>query len=126
MIRRPPRSTRTYTLFPYTTLFRSCGRRDRLDRTTPSFSPCGRRWREAPDEGAWQMTPSPFRRLPGAPSLSHKGRGTASLRLFEHVLRVLRGGRQAHRITLDIGDEADGDVRSEEQTSALQSLMRIS
>src|SRR3546814_16108055 len=30
MIRRPPRSTRTYTLFPYTTLFRSyrriCGR----------------------------------------------------------------------------------------------------
>src|SRR3546814_7093823 len=37
MIRRPPRSTRTDTLFPYTTLFRSCqplsaatgGRRDR-------------------------------------------------------------------------------------------------
>src|SRR3546814_4553013 len=25
MIRRPPRSTRTYTLFPYTTLFRSEG-----------------------------------------------------------------------------------------------------
>src|SRR3546814_17270010 len=24
MIRRPPRSTRTYTLFPYTTHFRSC------------------------------------------------------------------------------------------------------
>src|SRR3546814_17483230 len=29
MIRRPPRSTRTDTLFPYTTLFRS--RRDRID-----------------------------------------------------------------------------------------------
>src|SRR3546814_8959510 len=27
MIRRPPRSTRTDTLFPYTTLFRSCGPR---------------------------------------------------------------------------------------------------
>src|SRR3546814_1834038 len=27
MIRRPPRSTRTDTLFPYTTLFRSCQRR---------------------------------------------------------------------------------------------------
>src|SRR3546814_18965075 len=27
MIRRPPRSTRTYTLFPYTTLFRSIRRR---------------------------------------------------------------------------------------------------
>src|SRR3546814_11407899 len=26
MNRRPPRSTRTYTLFPYTTLFRSLGR----------------------------------------------------------------------------------------------------
>src|SRR3546814_4016705 len=31
MIRRPPRSTRTDTLFPYTTLFRS-RRRERLDR----------------------------------------------------------------------------------------------
>src|SRR3546814_14659155 len=28
MIRRPPRSTRTDTLFPYTTLFRSTGRED--------------------------------------------------------------------------------------------------
>src|SRR3546814_18349073 len=28
MIRRPPRSTRTDTLFPYTTLFRSAGDRD--------------------------------------------------------------------------------------------------
>src|SRR3546814_9834581 len=28
MIRRPPRSTRTYTLFPYTTLFRSPGAGD--------------------------------------------------------------------------------------------------
>src|SRR3546814_3991797 len=34
MIRRPPRSTRTDTLFPYTTLFRSEGRSDsaRADR----------------------------------------------------------------------------------------------
>src|SRR3546814_17160801 len=35
MIRRPPRSTPTDTLFPYTTLFRRCGeaaqREDRLD-----------------------------------------------------------------------------------------------
>src|SRR3546814_4467759 len=29
MIRRPPRSTRTDTLFPYTTLFRSDGLQDR-------------------------------------------------------------------------------------------------
>src|SRR3546814_19782608 len=33
MIRRPPRSTRTDTLFPYTTLFRSrCGDRKRVDK----------------------------------------------------------------------------------------------
>src|SRR3546814_10873549 len=32
MIRRPPRSTRTYTLFPYTTLFRSPSRRSRPRR----------------------------------------------------------------------------------------------
>src|SRR3546814_10540832 len=32
MLRRPPRSTRTDTLFPYTTLFRSCHRRTRRDR----------------------------------------------------------------------------------------------
>src|SRR3546814_12169171 len=35
MIRRPPRSTRTDTLFPYTTLFRSleCERMQRLGRS---------------------------------------------------------------------------------------------
>src|SRR3546814_430172 len=32
MIRPPPRSTRTYTLFPYTTLFRSWNRTFMLDR----------------------------------------------------------------------------------------------
>src|SRR3546814_956609 len=32
MIRRPPRSTRTDTLFPYTTLFRSVSRRARFIR----------------------------------------------------------------------------------------------
>src|SRR3546814_11261837 len=42
MIRRPPRSTRTDTLFPYTTLFRSlCSRRDiELTNWKPRF----KRW----------------------------------------------------------------------------------
>src|SRR3546814_15494766 len=39
LIRRPPRSTRTDPLFPYTTLFRSCRRREvngaRRDRAAP-------------------------------------------------------------------------------------------
>src|SRR3546814_18934879 len=36
MIRRPPRSTRTYTLFPYTTLFRSSSSTPR--RSSPPWS----------------------------------------------------------------------------------------
>src|SRR3546814_2312892 len=44
MIRRPPRSTRTDTLFPYTTLFRSSSfptsfRRDGRRRSTPTSNP---------------------------------------------------------------------------------------
>src|SRR3546814_10212921 len=37
MIRRPPRSTRTDTLFPYTTLFRSTWRRQDGKGTTKCF-----------------------------------------------------------------------------------------
>src|SRR3546814_14814239 len=39
MIRRPPRSTRTDTLFPYTTLFRSIPIRRILDRNLALLSP---------------------------------------------------------------------------------------
>src|SRR3546814_12620309 len=35
MIRRPPRSTRTDTRFPYTTLFRSLEQEDRMGINTP-------------------------------------------------------------------------------------------
>src|SRR3546814_4675586 len=55
MIRRPPRSTRTDTLFPYTTLFRSCTRRPSPRSTarigqehTRSRRACSRRRRTAP------------------------------------------------------------------------------
>src|SRR3546814_4828725 len=41
MLRRPPRSTRTDTLFPYTTLFRSRALQDQLaDSPPPAFSYC--------------------------------------------------------------------------------------
>src|SRR3546814_3467805 len=50
MIRRPPRSTRTDTLFPYTTLFRSwtctsavCARRSRLTVRAIQSARCVRR-----------------------------------------------------------------------------------
>src|SRR3546814_14608400 len=42
MIRRPPRSTRTDTLFPYTTLFRSLGHaRQRVDGARDGERRCG-------------------------------------------------------------------------------------
>src|SRR3546814_3556338 len=47
MIRRPPRSTRTDTLFPYTTLFRSASApRDRRHRERAPFSNRSGRARE--------------------------------------------------------------------------------
>src|SRR3546814_5999853 len=83
MIRRPPRSTRTDTLFPYTTLFRSCAtpRQPRLSASascTPTASG-GRR-----------------RRPCGGACLPHTPRNCPRT------------------------------IRSEEHTSELQSLMRIS
>src|SRR3546814_10469913 len=51
MIRRPPRSTRTDTLFPYTTLFRSWPSRSRASALPPPPGPdrddaCARRSRQ--------------------------------------------------------------------------------
>src|SRR3546814_1624564 len=88
MIRRPPRSTRTDTLFPYTTLFRS-----------PDDGGHRRRRR---DEARFSL----FRA-----GDAHRRRDRGALReelLFRARLR--KGGRR----------------RSEEHTSELQSLMRIS
>src|SRR3546814_6022811 len=82
MIRRPPRSTRTDTLFPYTTLFRSGRRVARPDRTSGT---------------------------------GNGGRAARSLAALPEP-----GGRGRHRDRLPRGG------RSEEHTSELQSLMRIS
>src|SRR3546814_5015269 len=90
MIRRPPRSTRTDTLFPYTTLFRS-----------PS----------AADAGADAMTANMMPATSAAPSL------LAKLDInMECPFKLTRRGRKGSQKTL----------RSEEHTSELQSLMRIS
>src|SRR3546814_3100368 len=92
MIRRPPRSTRTDTLFPYTTLFRS---------TT------ARQGGRQAEEGGRKETLSPQ----GKDGLAH-----ASLRHCERSEAIQGGLRNAG---LPRG-------RSEEHTSELQSLMRIS
>src|SRR3546814_1670435 len=85
MIRRPPRSTRTDTLFPYTTLFRSV------------------------DDGEIH-TVAIFELILRQPGLAQEAlkrlRRRAAARAFEFL--------------------ADRGGRSEEHTSELQSLMRIS
>src|SRR3546814_5465554 len=87
MIRRPPRSTRTDTLFPYTTLFRSLSGDDPL---VPGASPC--------DDRSGHRLP---RRIGRARTVhSHGVHSRLGCRLY--------------------------DGRSEEHTSELQSLMRIS
>src|SRR3546814_8038439 len=82
MIRRPPRSTRTDTLFPYTTLFRS-----------------------SQASGATTVAETPVRRSapPAAPRDSGCTRGHGAA-----------------------GRPSGPASRSEEHTSELQSLMRIS
>src|SRR3546814_5611528 len=86
MIRRPPRSTRTDTLFPYTTLFRSAEQ--------------------------------PFRSL--RHGISEQGKPE-----IQSEQATDKG--QRHDIFQPVFDQEDGDEeRSEEHTSELQSLMRIS
>src|SRR3546814_10775263 len=73
MIRRPPRSTRTDTLFPYTTLFRSEGRR----RACPPFARCRRESDRSSanphqPEGQEHGRPQRTRRKPGVPHESRR------------------------------------------------------
>src|SRR3546814_7167145 len=102
MRRRPPRSTRTDTLFPYTTLFRSRVRRLRLGKVSPSRP-------ESPP------VPSPAQtRTDLTPET---GRTTARILLEIEAVHL----RPDQPFTL-----TSGRSRSEEHTSELQSLMRIS
>src|SRR3546814_4139102 len=92
MIRRPPRSTRTDTLFPYTTLFRSPG----------------------PFGGSHQFQAGFRFGVPG-----DRGRDLAFHRPFWYGYRYLPCTHQDRC-------SRSGFDRSEEHTSELQSLMRIS
>src|SRR3546814_10588423 len=117
MIRRPPRSTRTDTLFPYTTLFRSLG-------NPVAFI----------DMDGLQARAPPSRNFrPGA------GGNSAQARRAARDFRRSGAGDVpdfAEQISLtDVLGNADfaaellcemGGGRSEEHTSELQSLMRIS
>src|SRR3546814_6797707 len=90
MIRRPPRSTRTDTLFPYTTLFRSL-----------------------------------------APWDKRKGAANGATMIANRATKQLAAIRDAKALATTppsirgLG-QSNGFTRSEEHTSELQSLMRIS
>src|SRR3546814_8303474 len=128
MIRRPPRSTRTVTLFPYTTLFRSKTKSRRRLRVPASWiSCCGARG--APAEGP---APASVQALAlgdvarGAARLALHGGGGLALALLGRLLVVLAlAGFDQHAGLLAGALEAAQGKRSEEHTSKLQSLMRI-
>src|SRR3546814_3926210 len=109
MIRRPPRSTRTDTLFPYTTLFRSLVQQHA--ETVDDNTAAGPRLRQqvglqrAVDEVG-----------------DHR---IARQRSERDVKRRLPGHAEAGRVHQESG-AGEGVGRSEEHTSELQSLMRIS
>src|SRR3546814_2011944 len=100
MIRPPPRSTPTYTLCPYTTLFRSQGARARL------ASP-----HKLEGRVARQATQQAGTMGPRTPEASRPDRWHVAWKGLAH----------------SFFDEMTGQGgRSEEHTSELQSLMRIS
>src|SRR3546814_1298013 len=95
MIRRPPRSTRTDTLFPYTTLFRS---------------------EDAKAAYEAALADPAFANTSNLASQGHKNLGTSFERLGDEG-QAVEHYREALRLN---------PHRSEEHTSELQSLMRIS
>src|SRR3546814_8224108 len=114
MTRGPPRSTRTYILFPYTTLFRSAGGCRRVPRR-------GRTGMEA-DGGPARGAPADLRRLTGSAPGRHLRSATGP------APYATSNGLRAMKSTLVMQSFSGGTSanRSEEHTSELQSLMRIS
>src|SRR3546814_5385329 len=102
MIRRPPSSTRTDTLFPYTTLFRSHAQRKDAAPIQRIISE-----RHSLDE----VAPHPQHHQHGDPPGADRP---------EEQGEALHEGRKV------ADDRRQGRLRSEEHTSELQSLMRIS
>src|SRR3546814_3970761 len=106
MIRAPPRSTRTDPLFPYTTLFRSRDdRRTRAQRLEVGIVRRG-------IAGNVGRVAVPL---------------NTELRVIEQTRRISRLLIAEAAVELELRSVAGRDrVRSEEHTSELQSLMRIS
>src|SRR3546814_2322379 len=132
MLRRPPRSTRTDTLFPYTTLFRSdercllrarasgvrLHRRRRHDVGARAPGTARRRWRTR------RLSAPVLLAMHGHPPGEDAPRGAVVRRCGTvEDLGVTRGARQMNIL---VTGHSGYIGRSEEHTSELQSLMRIS
>src|SRR3546814_2570043 len=130
MIRRPPRSTRTDTLFPYTTLFRS-GEADARYHQDPERKGDGAGLREHErgghaQAGAPEVEPQILRRLDAPGDNQRRAEGARAFHRHEHTGRERAETEflfPDHRYQRHV-DEAP--ERSEEHTSELQSLMRNS
>src|SRR3546814_7722915 len=115
MIRRPPRSTRTDTLFPYTTLFRSV-KEEQVPRMRIGMEYAGAE--ELMHVGIEQRA---RQRGSGRGSVRGLQAGAVAAVLHQHVA----GGVRLDDMRL--GDAGQSiKHRSEEHTSELQSQMRIS
>src|SRR3546814_3137845 len=122
LIRRPPRSTRTDTLFPYTTLFRSVANvagKGSCDFVRDVAAPF-------PVMVFMRMMGFPPERFDDFRALADQffnardpqQIGTVSQMIIAELMGLIEVKRAAA--------EAGGEKRSEEHTSELQSLMRIS
>src|SRR3546814_3244585 len=108
MIRRPPRSPDTDTLFPFTTLFRSRGRRSA--RPAPA--------RRAPPRSSPQVA--------DAEQHDHRDEVDEARQGLQRVDEAADNAAGARILRCEAAErDADGG-RSEEHTSELQSLLRIS
>src|SRR3546814_3741868 len=123
MIRRQPRATRTYTLVPYTTLFRTrlrnvaqCARDDSQRRYR---APCHRISKDTASKGVAR----PVDRTGGHYAARPFAReGHALRRARSRAPRTER--RPTDRCNDGASDPHQPSDRSEEHTSELQSLMR--
>src|SRR3546814_3551559 len=130
MLRRPPESTRTDTLFPYTTLFRS----DVDDIALAHRLGVGDAVADdMVDAGATAMREAAITERRGnAAAVEHHSadevvdRGGGDARLDEGDERVEDFGRQPPRLAHAREAGFVVELRSEEHTSELQSLMRNS
>src|SRR3546814_5303336 len=128
MIRRPPRSTRTDTLFPYTTLFRSACLRGIAQYIKAAFKRGVRHGGKVYVRGdVLQACVYQWLAVGMMAEVAHQGAFVA-LRMVVLALRktvVDQQGGAALQPCAHLGNPGLGP-RSEEHTSELPSLMRIS